>query len=172
MSDRDRQRREMIHGYAPMTTMDDLPTSLESRAQHRRREKQLEGRVEFWQAQVKTHFDRAQKAEASLADRGRELEEARATIHRMDEANISALRKAGAFTGGVVESISALAERAEKAERELEEARQALAAAVVPLEVIAGQHRVKPYRELSPGLVERVNTSIAVIRAALGKDEG
>ena len=66
------------------------------------------------------------------------------------------------------EAEEALADR----DRELEEARQALAAAVVPLEVIAGQHRVKPYRELSPGLVERVNTSIAVIRAALGKDEG
>ena len=68
MTEADRMRREMLNTYPPPVTVDDLPSSLESRAQHRRVETQLRGRVEFWQAQVTKEREHAVRVEAALAE--------------------------------------------------------------------------------------------------------
>lgn len=66
--------------------------------------------------------------------------------------------------------LDAEAERDELRDR-LSRVEGAMVEAVLPLEVIAGQHRVKPYRELSPELIEQVNASIEAVRAALPHPE-
>jgi hypothetical protein len=63
----------------------------------------------------------------------------------------AALRSAGVLSPG-------------QRERELEEA---LVEAVIPLEVLAGQDRTKPYVELSREFITQVERSIYAVRAAL-----
>lgn len=53
----------------------------------------------------------------------------------------------------------------------LDHLRKALVEAVLPLEVIAAQDRAKPYRELSPELVESINEAIQIVREALAVSE-
>lgn len=64
-----------------------------------------------------------------------------------------------------------LLKRAKDAEERVCELEATLVEAVVPLEVIAGQHRVKPYKELSPGLMQQMMDSIKMIRQTLSSTE-
>ena len=53
-------------------------------------------------------------------------------------------------------------------EAEIARLRAALVEAVMPLEVIAGQDRSKPYAELSRDFMDVINEAIGIARAALG----
>lgn len=52
-----------------------------------------------------------------------------------------------------------------------DELRKALVEAVMPLEVLAGIHRTKPYREISSEFMHQVDRSIYAVREALAKSE-
>ena len=99
------------------------------------------------------------RAKALTSEQRAEIAERRA-----DEAELGKATWRGSFNGMVE------VERNLKAR--VQELKEALVEAAIPLEVIAGQQRVRPYSELSPGLLDQIEASIEVIYDALNLEPG